>query len=56
MDGFPEKDLNAKKDELPLFDLLDGRSGFFPHKHHRRARIITPNFDFNDGDILSYDL
>lgn len=45
-----------KKDELDLFDSLDGRSGFFPHKHRRRARTLAPNFDFRDDDILSYDL
>lgn len=44
-----------KKDELPLFDSLDGYSGFFHHKH-RRARRLTPNFDFRDDDDLAFDL
>lgn len=45
-----------KKDELHMYDSLDGSSGFFSHKHRRRARSLSPNPDFrNDGEVI-YDL
>ena len=45
-----------KKDELHLFDSLDGCSGFFPHKYRRRVRAITPNCQTNSHGKLSYNL
>ncbi len=45
-----------KKDELYTFDTLDGYSGFFPYKHRRRARTISPNLDFREDGGMEYDL
>lgn len=45
-----------KKNELNMFDSLDGFSGFFPHKHRRRARTVTPNLYISDDVELTYDL
>jgi hypothetical protein len=45
-----------KKNELNMYDSLDGYSGFFPRKHRRRARSLSPNLDFRDDGELTYDL
>ncbi|MDR1409277.1 MAG: DUF3878 family protein [Oscillospiraceae bacterium] len=45
-----------KKDELHMYDSLDGYSGFFPYKHRRRARSLSANLDFRDDGKLTYDL
>ncbi|MDI9483170.1 MAG: DUF3878 family protein [Bacillota bacterium] len=45
-----------KKDELHTFEKLDGYSGFFPYKHRRRARTLSPNLDFREDGGLDYDL
>lgn len=43
-----------KKDELYNFESLDGLSGYFPYKHHRRARSVTPAV--YHGDEINYSL
>lgn len=67
IDCYEDKRLNAftmicvvstvflKKDELYMYDLLDGYSGFFSQKR-RRARIISPVVDFRGDDKATYDL
>lgn len=44
-----------KEKELPLYDTLDGYSGFFPHKERRRGRNIA-QFPFFETDEVAYDL
>jgi hypothetical protein len=45
-----------RKNELQIFDSLDGKSGFFPYKHHRRARTVFPYGDYQDNGEIKYDL
>ena len=44
-----------KKDELPIYNIMNGYSGFFRHKR-RRARRLFFNLDFRDSHDLTADL
>ncbi len=45
-----------KKEELHIYDSLDGYSGFFPYKYRRRARTVSPSLDLREDGGLEYDL
>ena len=52
--NFTASTVFLKKGELHKFESLDGLSGYFPYKHRRRTRSVTPAV--YHGDDINYSL